>query len=135
MYILKTEKQKLYFKEAMRLHFEEGYGTERIEKVLPVGHTTVGRWIAIFAREKGLILSEEAEMRETQKKPAKMAESQDEARMESEATDVKAPEAEIKELKAKLLKAEVKAEAYDYMITLAEQKFGIQIRKKSGAKQ
>lgn len=47
MYQLRTEKQLKYFKEVIRLHYEEGYGERRIEKILPVGHTTASRWIGI----------------------------------------------------------------------------------------
>ncbi len=49
--------------------------------------------------------------------------------------DVKDLEKRVKELEAKLLKAEIKAEAYDEMINVAEAKFNIPIRKKAGAKQ
>ena len=41
----------------------------------------------------------------------------------------------IKELEAQLLRAEIKAEAYDELINVAEAKFRIPIRKKAGAKQ
>ena len=41
----------------------------------------------------------------------------------------------IKELEKKLLEAEIKAEAYDELIKVAEAKFRIPIRKKAGAKQ
>ena len=44
-------------------------------------------------------------------------------------------QARIKELEAQLLKAEIKAEAYEELINVAEAKFRIQIRKKAGAKQ
>ena len=37
-------------------------------------------------------------------------------------------------LRKELTKAEIKAEAYDELINVAESKFGIQIRKKAGAK-
>ncbi len=40
----------------------------------------------------------------------------------------KAYEKRIKELEAKVLQAEIKAEAYDEMINIAEAKFGIKIR-------
>lgn len=40
----------------------------------------------------------------------------------------------IKELKAQIRRAEIKAEFYDEMINVAEAKFKIQIRKKSGDK-
>ena len=38
-------------------------------------------------------------------------------------------------MEEQLLKAEIKAEAYDEMINVAEAKFKIPIRKKAGAKQ
>jgi hypothetical protein len=50
---LHTKKQKLYFEEVIRLHNEYGYGEDRISRILPIGHTTVSRWIAIFAAENG----------------------------------------------------------------------------------
>lgn len=55
MYQLHTKKQRLYFNEIIRLHYEEGLGEERIARILPIGHTTASRWIAIFAKEKGMI--------------------------------------------------------------------------------
>ena len=50
-------------------------------------------------------------------------------------TDVQELQAELKRLRAQLTKAEIKAEAYDELINVAEAKFNIQIRKKAGAKQ
>ena len=44
-------------------------------------------------------------------------------------------QSELKKLQAQLNKAEIKAEAYDELINVAEAKFNIQIRKKAGAKQ
>ena len=55
MYNLHTEKQRRYFSEVIRLHYEEGYGEDRIAKIIPIGHSTVSRWIAIFAKEKGKV--------------------------------------------------------------------------------
>ena len=43
-------------------------------------------------------------------------------------------QAELKELRAQLTKAEIKAEAYEELINVAEAKFKIPIRKKAGAK-
>lgn len=120
MYQLHTEKQLKYFDEVIRLHYEEGYGEDRISKLLPIGHTTASRWIAIFAREKGRILG-----REDMQKPQTSTSTK-------EAQELKD---RIKELEAQLLRAEIKAEAYDEMINVAEAKFKIPIRKKAGAKQ
>lgn len=124
MYQLQTEKQRLYFKEVIRLHYEEGYGENRISKVLPIGHTTASRWITIFATENGNI-SEVKDMKQPQV----------DAHGQSNSADVKMLQDRIKELEAQLLKAEMKAQFYDEMINVAEAKFRIPIRKKAGAKQ
>ena len=124
MYRLHTEKQRKYFWEVIRLYHEEGYGTEKISRVLPVGHTTASRWIAIFAEEKGKIQWEETKMKpqaeETAKNPSR---------------EIEELQKRVKELEAQLLRAEIKAEFYDEMINVAEAKFKIPIRKKAGAKQ
>ena len=46
MYQLRTEKQQKYFKEVIRLHYEEGYGEERIARIIPIGHTTAAHGYA-----------------------------------------------------------------------------------------
>ena len=121
MYYLQTEKQRKYFKETIRLHYERGYGEDRISRILPIGHATVSRWIAIFEREKGNVFGMQSDGK-SQPHPAP-AES-----------DVKALQSRIKELEKRLRMAEIKAEAYDEMINVAEAKFKIPIRKKAGAK-
>ena len=49
--------------------------------------------------------------------------------------DIQALESELKKLRAALTEAEIKTEAYEELIKVAESKFGIRIRKKAGAKQ
>ncbi|MDR0386016.1 MAG: hypothetical protein LBH60_08055, partial [Prevotellaceae bacterium] len=44
-----TKKQGQYLAEVLRLHYEKGYGEVRISRILPTGHSTVSRWLAIFA--------------------------------------------------------------------------------------
>ena len=124
MYRLHTEKQLKYFDEVIRLHYEEGYGEDRIAKIIPIGHSTVSRWIAIFAKEKGKI-SGANDMRKPQETASSSQEKDEIAKLQ----------ARVKELEAQLLHAEIKAEAYDEMINVAEAKFRIPIRKKAGAKQ
>ena len=123
MYRLHTEKQLKYFDEVIRLHYEEGYGVDRISQLLPIGHTTASRWIAIFAEERGKI-SRTDDMRKLQKTASSPSENDEIARLQQR----------VKELEAQLLRAEIKAEAYDEMINVAEAKFRIPIRKKAGAK-
>ena len=124
MFKLHTEKQLKYFDEVIRLHYEEGYGEDRIEQVLPVSHSTASRWIAIFAREKGKV-SGTNDMRKPQANTSSQVTNDEVAKLQER----------VKELEAQLLRAEIKAEAYDEMINVAEAKFRIPIRKKAGAKQ
>lgn len=123
MYKLHTRKQELYFDEVIRLHYEKGYGEDRISTIIPVGHSTVNRWIRIFAAEKetGKRVMPETRIKEkkTISEPA-----------ESETVTM----AEYERLKAKLEMAEMKAEAYEELIRVAEEKFKIRIRKKAGAR-
>ena len=102
--IFNTEKQRLYFNEVIRLHYEEGMGEDRISRILPIGHTTASRWIAIFAMEKGRI-SKETVMGKRKVKP--------EAQPQSEQDKVL--KKRFKKLEARLLQAEIKAGAYDEM--------------------
>lgn len=123
MYQLHTEKQRLYFNEVIRLHYEEGFGEGRISRLLPVGHTTASRWIAIFAKEKGNISGAITMQKPQVTTPQAQSEEEEELKKR------------VKELEAQLRQAEIKAEFYDEMINVAEAKFRIPIRKKAGAKQ
>ena len=124
MYSLHTEKQLKYFDEVIRLHYEEGYGQDRISRLLPIGHSTVSKWIAIFAKEEGKIFGTN-DMRKPQETASSSQEKDEIAKLQ----------ARVKELEAQLLRAEIRAEAYDELINVAEAKFRIPIRKKAGAKQ
>lgn len=123
MYQLRTEKQRKYFAEVIRLHYEEGYGERRIERVLPIGHTTVSRWIAIFARAEGKTPNRNDMRKPKQKQPSRAS-----------IDEVAQLESRIRELEQRLLRAEIRAEAYDEMINVAEAKFRVPIRKEAGAK-
>ena len=127
MYKLKTTKQLKYFDEVIRLHYEEGYGEDRIASILPVGHTTVSRWIAIFASRQGEVprRNEKSELMEKERK-------------EGQST----PEDELRELKRsyaklqiELRKERMRADLLDEMINVGESMFKVPIRKKAGAKQ
>jgi transposase len=124
MYNLHTEKQRRYFSEVIRLHYEEGYGEDRIAKIIPIGHSTVSRWIAIFAKEKGKVTM----ARNSHKVQAVSVE-------QSQSAEIRELQKKVKELEKQLLEAEIKAEAYDELINVAEAKFRIPIRKKAGATQ
>ena len=54
---------------------------------------------------------------------------------QNQSTEVEALQKRVRELEAQLRQVEIKAEFYDEMISVAEAKFKIPIRKKAGAKQ
>ena len=116
----------MYYDEAMRLHFELGYGEDRIAEILPIGHTTVWRWIRKFAADnKG----KTTVMARTKKTKTASKASDVEAK-----DDLQSLKAELSALKARLKQAELRADLYDEMINVAEKKFKVEIRKKAGAK-
>jgi transposase-like protein len=43
-----TEKQEQYLAEVLRF-YEKGYGALRISRIIPIGHSTISRWLSIFA--------------------------------------------------------------------------------------
>ncbi len=116
----------MYYDEAIRLHFELGYGEDRVAEILPIGHTTAWRWFRKFAAEnKGKTTA----MARTKKEKTTPKASDEEAK-----DDLQALKAELSAMKAKLKMAELRADLYDEMINVAEKKFKVEIRKKAGAK-
>ncbi len=49
MISIHTEKQRKYFDEVIRMHFEESMGIDRIAREVPIGHTTIARWINAYS--------------------------------------------------------------------------------------
>jgi len=124
---LHTKKQKQYFKEVIKLHYEKGYGEDRISRIIPIGHSTVSRWIGIFAAEndsKSVPVSKKKNELQPQSTPAASA-----------VDDVNALQSELSRLQVQFKHEQLRADAYDEMIHVAEAKFNIAIRKKAGAKQ
>ena len=125
-----SSKREQYYDKAMQLYFEEGMCGTHICKVLPISRTILYRWIAIFVEENPQVASMKR-VKAAKKAPSQPPENQ----QEDLPRDVQNLQSELKKLQAQLKKAEIKAEAYDELINVAEAKFNIQIRKKAGAKQ
>jgi len=122
---LKTEKQRKYFKKVISLHYEKGYGEDRISRIVPIGHTTVSRWISIYALEN--------EGKNIQMRKSKTKSQQ--APVVTQVQEIKSLELEISRLQSLLKQERLRADGYEEMINVAETKFNISIRKKAGAKQ
>lgn len=125
-----SSKREQFYDKAMQLYFEEGMCGTHICKVLPISRSILYKWIAIFVEENPQVASMKR-VKAVKKAPAQSPEIQ----QEDLPRDVQELQAELKKLRAQLNKAEIKAEAYDELINVAEAKFNIQIRKKAGAKQ
>lgn len=133
MFQYQTKTRDLYYDKAVDLYVREGLSYRQIAKILPVSKTTIMRWIAIFAEENPHaqrmvklttnVKTRKVESVQTEPSSAKMPE------------DVQSLQEEVLRLRAQLEKAEIKAEAYEELINVAESKFKISIRKKAGAKQ
>lgn len=103
-----------------------GMSVKEISSLFPISQSTVYHWIRIFADENA---------QETEPMDEKIAELRGcSPELPASDSDVESLRARIRELESALTKAEIKAEAYDEMINVAESKFHIQIRKKAGAK-
>ena len=124
-----SKKREAYYEKAVHLYFKERLRGTEICKILPISRTILYKWIANFVDENPQILS----MRKGKdKKTKKHTELSGQEVLPEEVTKL---QAELKRLRAQLTKAEVKSEAYEEMIKVAETKFNISIRKKAGAKQ
>ena len=128
MFIYQTSRRDNYYQKVVDMYYKEGLSYRHIAKIIPVSKTTVMRWIANFAEDLP---------------PAKVtygmkrinSPSPEVVETPSSSNDVQSLQEELQRLRAELLNAEIKAEAYNELINVAEAKFGIQIRKKAGAKQ
>lgn len=120
------EKQRRYYTKAAKLYFEKGFGYRRISKLIPVAATTIKRWCIIFAEENGITME-----RKVNAKPKLNKKTPDSTAIPD---DIKALQAEVARLQKELKHEKLRADAYNTMIDIAESKFNIPIRKKSGAK-
>lgn len=126
-----TPKQRQYLSTVLELYWQKGMSSEKISRYLGLGHTTVWRWISIFAGENPQTPPDMS--KETPTQPPQSIAAQNAT--DSKSPEIQALEREIARLQAELERAEIKAELYNRMIDLAEEKFNIPVRKKSGAKQ
>ena len=136
MFQYQTKTRDLYFEKAIDLYVREGLSYRQIAKILPVSKTTIMRWIAIFAEEnphaqRMVKLTTNVKTVKTRKVESVQTEPSSATMPE----DVQSLQEEVLRLRAQLEKAEIKAEAYEELINVAETKFRIPIRKKAGAKQ
>ena len=161
---LHTQKQLKYFDEVIRLHVEEGLGEDSIAMRIPLGHTTIGRWISAYESgdvvipPKSIAANPSAGIKEMYdmgmsmrsivrvtglskstvcRMIANFVSEKENIVMQNpvdQPKDLLEAQKKIKELEDELQRAKLARDAYDEMINVAESKFNIPIRKKAGAK-
>ena len=118
-----------YYQKVIDLYTKEHLSMWQISKIIPLDRSPIWRGIytsAAYDQESCVMEKKEIET------PDSLAQPDDAEPMPD---DVESLQAEVKRLRRELTKAEIKAEAYDEMINVAESQFNIRIRKKAGAKQ
>ncbi len=100
--------------EMVKLHYLEGVSQHELARRYGTGHSVVSRIMSIFAAEndKSALLMKN--------KPT-----------DSQSEEIKALKKEVLELKKQLYDETMRADFYDTMIDVAEEMFGIEIRKKA----
>lgn len=118
----------MFFDQAIALHYKKGMNAKEISRILPVSHVAVWNWINIFASEnKAKDMSKNN--RKVYSPKSNVADGAGTQANNQELLE------RIAHLEKQLLMAEIKAEALDEMINVAEKMFDISIRKKAGTKQ
>ena len=105
-------------------YLSSGISRTAFEKEKGLSHCTISRWLRIFAVEDKPVVSSQAVVTDMKNNPDK-----EELRQEIERLK---QELRLKSLDLK--RTEMARDAYERMIVLAEERYGIPIRKKSGAK-
>ena len=101
-----------------------GKSKKRFEKEKGLSNCSISRWLRIFAVENKPVLSSQAAVTDMKKDPDKEELLQEIDRLKQELR--------LKSLDLK--RTEMARDAYERMIVLAEERYGIPIRKKSDAK-
>ena len=121
MFQYMTEKRLKYYDQVIEIYKRTGYSHRRIAKmnIVPVGEHAIHDWIANFEAGNGTLT------------PQTVMQSDQETNNE----ELEVLKKKVAELEEQLKYQEMRADAYDTMIDIAEKKFNIPIRKKAGAKQ
>lgn len=125
MWKYNCEKRNKYYDEVIRLYTQDGLGRTKISRIIPVGETTISRWIRNFASENQVKVIMKRRTFIHSGTPIADAEN----------TEIKDLQAEIARLKKELTHESLRADAFNELINVAEKQFNISIRKKAGAKQ
>ena len=117
----KTDEKRMAL---LQEYLSSGMSKTAFEKEKGLGHCAISRWLRIFAVADKPAVSSQAGVTDMKNDPDKEELLQEIARLKQELR--------LKSLDLK--RTEMARDAYERMILLAEERYGIPIRKKSGAK-
>lgn len=119
-----NEKHRLFHDKVIELYLNYGFGSKRISRLVPVSKTSIRRWIINFVAENDV--QQFPKMKQANRKNNAQTANNDECA---------SLKAELNRVKKQLRYEQMRAEAFNVMIDIAEKEFKIPIRKKHGAKQ
>lgn len=155
---LKKGKKAQYLDEVLRLYHEEGLSGLAISRLLPIHNSNIYRWLDEYdLKNKGTGTSMKA-LRNTEERvkprrvtgiqapqiaPTDPEHRQGEGTPSNEGSNeleimrrkVKELEKELKAKEISLREAKLRADLYNEIINVAEQRYNVPIRKKAGTKQ
>jgi len=105
-------------------YLSSGKSQWRFQKEKGLGKCTISKWIRTFAVEGEPVLSSQAAVTDMKKDPDKEGLLREIAQLKQE----------LRSKSIDLKRTEMARDAYERMIVLAEERYGIPIRKKPGAK-
>ena len=109
----------------LKEYLSSGKSMRRFQKEKGLSRNSISRWLRIFAVEtEPATLESQSAVTDMKKDPDKDELLQEIARLKQE----------LRCKSLDLKRAEMARDAYEHMIVLAEERYGIPIRKKSGAK-
>ena len=108
----------------LKEYLSSGMSKSRFERENGLSDGSILNWIRIFAVENNPVISSQVAVTDMRKDPDKEELLQEIARLKQE----------LRCKSIDLKRTEMARDAYERMIVLAEERYGIPIRKKSGAK-
>ena len=118
MWKYNSKKRDKYYNEVIRLYTEEKLGCVKISRIVPIGESTISRWVSTFvsANQSSVCMAKSAPFQQASPFP------------DSEYSDFKALQAEIAQLKKQLAHEPLRADAFDGLLNVAEKQFNISMR-------
>ncbi|MCI1785837.1 MAG: transposase [Bacteroidales bacterium] len=113
----RLQRKEQYYDEVIRLYYREGLRICEIRDKLSLKRGTIEVWLRKFAEEQA-IMSQSMNTEDPQ-----------------EANGLKSLQDENARLRKQLAKEKLRADSYNELINVAESRYRIKIRKKTGAKQ